>query len=162
MRVMACKGSAVPSKPSEKAKRKTLSMGEKLKVIELYEKGATRALLMNQFDLKKSTLSDILRSRDRIREIVNKIEGGKSEDVFRSRKLHHEGLDVAVYKWYVQQRAEGLPVRGLDIQNAAQRLANHLGIENFKCSDGWLWQFRKRHGLGNRVITNAAGRRPPP
>ena len=61
---MACKGSAVPSKPSEKAKRKTLSMGEKLKVIELYEKGATRALLMNQFDLKKSTLSDILRSRE--------------------------------------------------------------------------------------------------
>ena len=128
-------------------------MGEKLKVIELYEKGTRRGELMTQFDLKRSTLHDILRSKDRIREVVKKVEGGKAKEVFRSRKLHHENLDEAVYKWYVQQRAEGLPVRGLDIQNAAQRLANHLGIQDFKCSDGWLWRFRRRHGLGNRAIT---------
>ena len=72
----------------------------------------------------------------------------------RQRKCFvHENLDEAVYKWYVQQRAEGLPVRGVDIQNAAQHLANHLGIQDFRWSDGGLWRFRKQHGLGNRSIT---------
>lgn len=64
-----------------------------------------------------------------------------------------KNFDEAVYKWYVQQCAEGLPVRGLDIQNATQCLANHLGIRDFKCSDGWLWRFRNSYGIGNQAIT---------
>lgn len=86
---------------------KTLSMGDKLKVIEFFEIGTRRADLMSHFNLKRSTLHDV----------AKKVEGGKSQEVFRSRKLHYKSLDKAVYKWYVQQHAEGLPVRGLDIQN---------------------------------------------
>ena len=70
--MMASKASAVPSTSSRKGKRKSLSMGEKLKMIELYEKGTKRGDLMTQFDLKRSTLHDILRAKDRIREVVKK------------------------------------------------------------------------------------------
>ncbi|KAK3866774.1 hypothetical protein Pcinc_027710 [Petrolisthes cinctipes] len=38
-------------------------------------------------------------------------------------------------------------VRGVEILTAASKLATHLGIANFKASDGWLWRFRNRHGL---------------
>ena len=62
-------------------------MGEKLKVTELYEEGFKRADLMAQFDLKRLTLHDILRGKDRVRKVVKKIEGGKAKEVFRSRKL---------------------------------------------------------------------------
>ena len=26
-----------------------------------------------------------------------------------------------------------------------------MGIESFKARDGWLWRFRNRHGIGNKV-----------
>lgn len=54
----------------------------------------------------------------------------------------------------MQRHAEELPVRALDIQNAAQRLANHLRLQDFKCSVGWLWQLRRSHGVGNLTITD--------
>ena len=42
-------------------------------------------------------------------------------------------------------------VRGLEIADAANKLARHMGIESFKDSDGWLWRFRNRHEIGNKV-----------
>lgn len=52
--------------------------------------------------------------------------------IFLSKKFNHEGLGMAVYKWWVEQRSEGFSVRGLHTQNAAKRLANHLELEHFK------------------------------
>ena len=42
-------------------------------------------------------------------------------------------------------------MRGLEIVDAANKLARHVDIESFKASDGWLWCFRNRHGIGNKV-----------
>ncbi len=50
--------------------RKSLSISEKLKVIELYETSTKTGDLMIPFDLKRSTLHDILWTKDRIREVV--------------------------------------------------------------------------------------------
>ena len=60
-------------------------------------------------------------------------------------------LEEAVYKWYVQQRSVNANMRGLEIADAANKLARHMGIESFKASDGWLWRFRHRHGIGSNV-----------
>ena len=72
-----------------------------------------------------------------VREAVRGMEHVATK-VFRTRKFPQENLDEAVYKWYSQQRAEGVPVRGIDIKHAAQRLAEHLNHSGFNCSDGWL------------------------
>ena len=39
----------------------------------------------------------------------------------------------------------------LEIADAASKLARHMGIESFKASDDWLWRFRNRHGIRNKV-----------
>ena len=44
-----------------------------------------------------------------------------------------------------------MSVRGLEIADAASKLAHHMGIESFKASDGWLWRFCNRIGIGNKV-----------
>ena len=59
-------------------------------------------------------------------------------------------LEEAVYKWYVNER-------GLEIADAANKLARRMGIESFKASDGWLWRFRNRHGIGNKVEHGESG-----
>ena len=131
-----------------------LSVPEKIAVIEDHEKGMTRAQLMDKYGLKKTTVHDILKAREKTRGIMRTIESTKDKNkIFRKRKLDKENLDDAVFKWYTQERAEGVPVRGVDIQHAAERLAGHLGHKDFKCSDGWLWRFRRRHGIVNRAVT---------
>ena len=59
----------------------------------------------------------------------------------------HSQLDAAVLKWFLQQRANGVNASGVEIMTTAVKLAQELGIVNFKGSDGWLWRFRNRHGL---------------
>ena len=46
-------------------------------------------------------------------------------------------LEEAVHKWYVQERSVGVNVRGVDILDAAKKLAAHMGIP-FNGSGGWL------------------------
>ena len=48
-------------------------------------------------------------------------------------------------------------VCGLDIANTANKLAFHMDIESFKASDGWLWRFHNRHGMGNKVERGESG-----
>ena len=47
-------------------------------------------------------------------------------------------------------------MRGVDIQNAAQRLANHLGIQDFRCHDGWLWRFRNQAITGELLSADSS------
>ena len=142
------------SPPTTKAKRKILSLKEKLTIIEESEKGLKRFQIMEKYGIKKTTLHDILKTKDKVRASFAKLEQGqKGEKIFRVRKLPHEGLDDAVFKWYRQQRSEGVPVRGVDLQHAAERLSIHLGHVGFKYSEGWLCRFRKRHGIINKAIT---------
>ena len=58
-------------------------------------------------------------------------------------------LEEVVYKWYVQQRP--VSVCGLEIADVAVTPARHMDMESFKASDGWLWRFCNRHGIGYKV-----------
>ena len=42
-------------------------------------------------------------------------------------------------------------MRGLEIADDTNKLASQMGIESSKASDGWLWRFRIRHGIGNKI-----------
>ena len=37
---------------------------------------------------------------------------------------------------------------GLEVSDATDKLARHMGIESFKASDGWLWCFCNHHRIG--------------
>ncbi|XP_057603334.1 tigger transposable element-derived protein 7 isoform X2 [Hippopotamus amphibius kiboko] len=61
-------------------------------------------------------------------------------------------VDDAVYMWYQQKRSAGVPVRGVELQAAAERFAQCFGRTDFKASTGWLFRFRNRHAIGNRKV----------
>ncbi|QQP42192.1 Uncharacterized protein FKW44_016785 [Caligus rogercresseyi] len=80
---------------------------------------------MVKYGLKKTTIHDLLKAKDKIKEAMKEIQASNTEkkgaQVYRKRKFDKGNLDEAVYKWYTQERAEGVPVRGIDIQHAARR-----------------------------------------
>lgn len=61
-------------------------------------------------------------------------------------------VDDAVYMWYQQKCSAGVPVRGVELQAAAERFAQCFGRTDFKASTGWLFRFRNRHAIGNRKV----------
>ena len=78
---------------------------------------------------------------------------GKGQNVPRTmKKSKYDNLDEALFKWHNQQQAAGIAVRGVELLDAASKLAVDLGIEDFKSSTGWLWRFRRRHLLANKRI----------
>ena len=116
---MASNTPSTSSPVEKKAKRKILTVHQKILVIEDYEKGMSRGALMEKYSLKKTTLHDILKAKEKTKAIMLQLEGtSDSAKVCRKRKIEKESLDDAVYQWYVQERTEGVPVRGVDIQHA--------------------------------------------
>lgn len=61
-------------------------------------------------------------------------------------------VDDAVYMWYQEKRSAGVPVRGVELQAAAERFAQCFGRTDFKASTGWLFRFRNRHAIGNQKV----------
>jgi predicted DNA-binding protein YlxM (UPF0122 family) len=147
-----------------KRKRVHLTLTQKLQLIRKLEAGASVSSVCEEFGVKKQTVSDIRKSKDKLTSFALKFSVDKSQSTpVGDRKHMRLGRDMnienAVYKWYTQQRASGVNIRGVDIQNAAVKLAKHMETK-FEASDGWLWRFRNRHGIGNRVIFDKAGSAP--
>ena len=61
-------------------------------------------------------------------------------------------MDDAVYMWYQQKCSAGVPVRGVELQAAAEKFTQCFGRTDFKGSTGWLFRFRNRHAIENRKV----------
>jgi transposase len=141
-----------------KRKRVTLSITQKLQLIDILERGVSVAHVCELYGVKKQTVSDIRKNKEKLTQFLLKYDLNKSSRSgfgFTARDRKHvksaqnENLEEAVYKWFVQQRSSGVVVRSVELRAAAEKLSEHMGIA-FRASDGWLWRFRKRHGISNR------------
>ena len=156
--------STKPKKVIQKRARVTLSLEQKLELLRKLEKGSTVAQVCEEYGCKKQTVSDIRKAKAKLMDYASKycVDGTKTKSgQVNPRKYMSTAsksqLDAAVLKWFLQQRSEGVNIRGVEIIAAAVKLAAHLGIENFKGSDGWLWRFRNRHGLFNVMTRGESG-----
>ncbi len=154
-----------PKNPLKKVTKRTakpvhLSVAQKLELIRKLEAGKTVSQVCEIYGIKKQTVSDIKKSKEKLQTYAVKFSvagPGKGEPGKKHMKESKSvNLDAAVYKWYEQERACGMNVRGVELAASAAKLAVQLGISDFKASDGWLWRFRKRHGIRNLAVTGEA------
>ena len=96
------------SSSTRKRKRKVLSISEKLKICELAKGGRTLQNLVNEFDIGKSTIHDIVKNEERLQVFQKEVTDG---DCIKKRKTMKKSvlteLDKAVYLWFIQQRCKG-------------------------------------------------------
>ncbi|CAB3221927.1 unnamed protein product [Arctia plantaginis] len=59
----------------------------------------------------------------------------------------NKNLEDAVFKWFLQQRSMGNPISGPILCEKSKILAEKLGYSSFKASNGWLRNFKFRHGV---------------
>ena len=89
--------------------------------------------------MKKQTANNIRRVKDKLTCYAMKSDMEPSK--YRKGAVHKQkhmkvpksrALEEAVYKWYMQQRS--VNVRGLEMADAANKHARHMGMESFKAS----------------------------
>ena len=85
------------------------------------------------YGVKKQTVSDIRRSKDKLTSYAMKFDvatsKGRKGAVHKRKHMKvpkSRELEEAVYEWYVQQRS--VDMRVLEIADAANKLARHMGI----------------------------------
>lgn len=131
--------------------RKHLTLEEKLKVIKYREQGYSLVKIAMEFGIGKSTVHDIVKQKQSLREFIaeREREGGCSRK--KMRMSDDCALDKAVYFWFIQERSKGTPVSGPLIREKARMLHKVMYQEApddaFKASPGWLHRFKQRHGI---------------
>ncbi|KAK8774506.1 hypothetical protein V5799_010962 [Amblyomma americanum] len=137
---------------SPRGKYRTLSVKEKLAVIEEVEAGAKKTSVALKYGITKSTLTTIVKAKDKLRNNA----GHFAPDRKRLREAAHPELEKAVFLWLKRARSCSLPVSGPILREKAEQLSLRFGIEDFKCSDGWVSRFKERHGLTFKTVSGEA------
>lgn len=133
-----------------KRKRVVLSIQDKLKVIEMLDKSVSFAIIMEKFGIGKSTVSDIKKNKAKIIAFSQEmVDMGMQKQAEVMKISDDRRLDQAVFLWFRQKRAEGIPISGPLLCEKALELSRILGGEEsqFKASERWKWVFCKRHGI---------------
>ena len=65
----------------------------------------------------------------------------------------YEDVEQCVSIWFKQCRNQNIPLGGNTIKTKAEEFAGLLGHKDFKASNGWLDNFKKRHDIGFRKVS---------
>ncbi|XP_071513406.1 uncharacterized protein [Panulirus ornatus] len=130
-----------------KRDRQELTIANKAKLIEQVEaRGAKKkADIAREWGLRPSTLSTIMKNKDRIMTQFKsqRYAAGRR----RMRTAAYPDVEEALLTWFRYARAANIPITGPILQGMGVTLAQELGHPEFSCSVGWLDRFKARHGL---------------
>ena len=142
------------SKKGKKGRRE-LTLKERVDVIEYSKKnpGLGSRNMASFFKCGKTQIQRILQKKD---EIMAAYEANQSESRKRNHPSQFDEIDEAVYQWYSLARQRQVPVTGPMLQEEALKIAEALGNEVFKASNGWLERFKCQHNLKQFVISGEA------
>ena len=110
---------------SLKAKRKSLTVEKKLKLLIEVDKGRKKKDICVEFGILKTTLSTIQKNRAQY-ECTDLAPSGK-----KLQGAKHSDVDKALLIWMRQALAMGTPVNGPLLKTKANNLAQSLGITDW-------------------------------
>lgn len=121
--------------------KRAFTIHEKLSIITEIENGTTQADVCKKMNLRQSTVSNIWKNREKIKNDC-KINDKRK----RMRLSSHPRIDEMLLRWFQQTRASNIPISGPMMKTKAEELGKLVG-DKFTCSDGWLDRFKKRHNI---------------
>ena len=146
---------------SESKKRRQISLETKLEIIQLYNNNNnTRPVdLAKKFDFPLSTVLRIIKEKNQeelLKYVKNNAINSNSK---RLKTSTYDKLNKAIDQWFAENNST--PINGPLLQEEARRLATIFNIPEFKASDEWLDDFKKRnnksvngvpHGLTKPIV----------
>ncbi|ODM86777.1 Tigger transposable element-derived protein 4, partial [Orchesella cincta] len=134
---------------SKKVKRNSFSLADKLKIIQKFEGGMTKASISRTMGIPKSTIIRICQDKEGIKSQNVQFNA----DFKKVRKCQFPKVDSCLLEWFKLQRSRHIPVNGPLLQEKAKEFASLDGIPNFEASNGWLDSWKKRHGITFKLLS---------
>ena len=139
-----------------KRKQAGIDLETKLRILNEVDRGTLKKkTIAEQYGIAKSTLSTVLKDREKILNAVALGSGNKSK---RLRSAKYEDIETLLLEWFNHMRTSNVPLSGPIIQSKANEIAKNLDIQDFSCSTGWLYRFQKRHSISSVVICGEANK----
>ncbi|XP_032880836.1 jerky protein homolog-like isoform X2 [Amblyraja radiata] len=138
-----------PMDNREKPKRKTLSIAQKIELLQKLDRGVSVRHLTEDYGVGTTTIHDLKKQKHKLLKFYSESDDQK---LMKYRKTLHraknEDLDRVVMEWIRQRRSERMPLTGLMVMKQARKYHEELNIGG-ECeySEGWLQKFKKRHGI---------------
>lgn len=127
----------------------TLTVKEKLRLIESFKTGCSRKDLADKYKVNISTVSRILKNQ-------GKFEASRTgqENIMRKRFKpgHYDMVNKAVTTWFKDLRSKNAVITGPMICERANQFAISMKIDNFEANDGWLQRWKKNQNITFRKI----------
>jgi hypothetical protein len=133
-----------------KKNHRELCLTDKIKLIRCVESGEKKKCeIAAEFKIPRSTLSTILKSKEKILSHRAEGKGGRK---FRQKSAEFVDVEKCVLRWFRERRESNIPLSGPFIKEKALQFATSLGHTNFKASNGWLHNFKTRYGIAQKNI----------
>ena len=125
---------------SVKRKLNTKRLGEKCNALKDLESGMSNKEVAEKYDVPKNTISTWLKNKNKYRADSDKSSNKRK----KLRESDYERVDKVVFKWFLAQRSQNVPIDGVFVKEKALQYAKELGFKDFQASDGWLrrWKIR--------------------
>lgn len=134
---------------AKKRKHKTISMLEKVELLQKLESGTSVRSLCEVYGISSSTVYDLKKQKE---QIFSYFADNVSQKSLEKRKSLRRGksteLDTALLRWFKQRRVEGVCVTGEMLMEQAKVLHRELSLDHTcEYSQGWLHRFKGRYGI---------------
>ncbi|XP_029633925.1 uncharacterized protein LOC115209617 isoform X1 [Octopus sinensis] len=141
--------------PAKKS-RKAIDLDCKMKIIRQYEDGKKVNTIAHDLKLSHSTVSTILKDKERIREAVKSSAPMKSTILTKQRQGPIHEMEKLLFMWMKDLIQKKTPISLLTVQTKARSLFQTLKsrsgydyAQDFQASKGWFMRFKKRFALHN-------------
>ncbi|KAH6945491.1 hypothetical protein HPB50_008758 [Hyalomma asiaticum] len=131
-----------PSAQTDGTKRKALDIYTKRVILNELAQGAKNCELVKKYGVSKSTISTILKNKDKIISA-----DANSTDRKRLRRATYADVEEALLKWFIDARARNIPISGPMMLAKAKDFAFLLDFPDFCPGNSWLHRFKVRHGI---------------
>ncbi|XP_064468534.1 tigger transposable element-derived protein 6-like [Ornithodoros turicata] len=131
-------------------KRKVLCLEDKAAIIAAVSRGEKKKDVALGFGIAQSSLSTILKEKEKI---MSSVERGSSSQRKKVKRPSYEEIEKALFAWFMDVRARNVPVSGAMLIQKAKDFGCMLGCDDFKASNGWLQNFKARHQIVGKVIS---------
>ncbi|XP_054004786.1 jerky protein homolog-like [Hylaeus anthracinus] len=123
-----------------------LTLQQRFDILQKLKDGCSLSQLANDYNVTDLTIRRIKTNAAQIRQQLQ--ISAIVHDQKKSRTPVFDELDARLHSWFLQRRAIGDLITDQQFQKKAKELNKEFGgPSSFSASRGWIWRFKRRHGI---------------
>lgn len=133
-------------------RRNSISLAQKKNILEDISNNISSTEIFQKYNINRSILYKIKQSRENINKFLLQITS-KPKKIFRMRQPQFSDLEDKLLQWFLNERNQKNIVNDKKLEFMAQEFAKELKLSNFKASQGYITNFKKRNNIRIKTIS---------